>query len=46
MLVKDLISLLKTYSDDTRVALPTASGYSEEISEDYGDILILEGVDK
>ena len=45
MLVKDLITLLKDYSDDTRVALPirNSSNYSETITHEYGDILILEG---
>ena len=45
MLVKDLITLLKDYSDDTRVALPiqNSSNYSETITHEYGDVLILEG---
>ena len=45
MLVKDLIALLKDYSDDTRVALPirNSSNYSETITHEYGDVLILEG---
>lgn len=45
MLVKDLITLLKGYSDDTRVALPirNSSNYSETIAHEYGDVLILEG---
>ena len=45
MLVKDLITLLKDYSDDTRVALPiqNSSNYSETIVHEYGDVLILEG---
>lgn len=45
MLVKDLITLLKGYSDDTRVALPirNSSNYSETITHEYGDVLILEG---
>ena len=45
MLVKDLITLLKEYDDDTRVALPihNSSNYSETIAHDYGDVLVLEG---
>jgi len=45
MLVKDLITLLEGYSDDTRVALPihNSSNYSETIAHEYGDVLILEG---
>lgn len=45
MLVKDLITLLKNYSDDTRVALPihNSFNYSETIAHDYGDVLVLEG---
>lgn len=45
MLVKDLITLLKDYSDDTRIALPihNSSNYSETIVHEYGDVLILEG---
>ena len=45
MLVKDLITLLKEYDDDTRVALPihNSSNYSETITHDYGDVLVLEG---
>ena len=45
MLVKDLITLLKEYDDDTRVALPihNSSNYSETIAHAYGDVLVLEG---
>ena len=45
ILVKDLITLLKEYDDDTRVTLPihNSSNYSETIAHDYGDVLVLEG---
>ena len=45
MLVKDLVTLLKEYDDDTRVTLPihNSSNYSETIAHEYGDVLVLEG---